>query len=63
MPAEPTVREREAKPTSPKPAPLGCPVCGGALVPQRGSWRCMRCGMGLCLGCEPEACYDPQPSE
>lgn len=32
-----------------------CPMCGGAaLTPQRGAWRCTRCGFSLCVGCEPE---------
>lgn len=29
-----------------------CPVCRGTLVPQRGMFRCSRCGYAFCDGCE-----------
>lgn len=32
--------------------PHPCPVCGGGLVPLRGSWRCGRCAFVVCVGCE-----------
>ena len=32
-----------------------CPVCGGALMPLRGVWRCTRCLFTLCAGCEPHS--------
>jgi hypothetical protein len=30
-----------------------CPICGGGLVPLRGTWRCARCSFLLCVGCDP----------
>jgi hypothetical protein len=29
-----------------------CPVCGGALVPLRGAFRCVRCSFTICEDCE-----------
>jgi hypothetical protein len=43
------------------PAPTGalvCPMCGAALVPLRGQWRCSRCYFALCAGCEPMLSYE-----
>jgi hypothetical protein len=39
----------------------GCPACGGRVLDLRGSQRCTRCGLTLCIGCdggmaEPEFC-------
>ena len=47
--SEPSVREerRDAKEGQPC-----CPVCLGGLIPQRGAWRCVRCGFSLCVGCD-----------
>ncbi|MGL4553647.1 MAG: hypothetical protein ACRC33_20995 [Gemmataceae bacterium] len=44
--------EREQERARPQPA--GCPVCGAAMDPRRGAWRCPRCGLELCVGCEPQ---------
>jgi hypothetical protein len=33
---------------------VGCPMCGGMLVPMRDQYRCSRCFFSLCVGCEPE---------
>jgi hypothetical protein len=29
-----------------------CPVCGGVLLPLRGTCRCTRCAFSLCVGCD-----------
>jgi hypothetical protein len=31
---------------------VGCPMCGGAVRPQRSGWQCVRCGFTICEGCE-----------
>jgi hypothetical protein len=38
-----------------------CPVCGGALNPQRDSLRCCRCSLMLCLECEGERVETSHP--
>jgi hypothetical protein len=53
--ATPTIeREQEQKP----PQPIGCPVCGAAMGPRRGTYRCSRCGLELCVGCEAQQTHD-----
>lgn len=36
---------------------MPCPICGGWLVPARGTMRCVRCAFSFCLGCEPDWVY------
>jgi hypothetical protein len=38
-----------------------CPVCGGALVPLRGHFRCSRCFFSACAGCEAD--HAPEPAD
>jgi hypothetical protein len=59
MPAESTIQPAacvcQAPATSAAPS---CPMCGGGLVPMRGTWRCSRCYFALCAGCEPGSGYE-----
>ena len=36
-----------------------CPVCSGLLIPLRGYYRCCRCSLCLCAGCEASEAPDP----
>jgi hypothetical protein len=38
--------------------PTACLLCGGDLVPLRGTLRCSRCGFLLCEGCDGQAADD-----
>lgn len=40
-----------------------CPACAGVLVPLRGVFRCTRCRLSLCEGCEPQQEPAPAPGE
>jgi hypothetical protein len=35
-----------------------CPCCAGVLLPQRGTWQCVRCRFTTCEGCDG----DPMPT-
>jgi hypothetical protein len=38
--------------TTPPLNPPFCPICNALLIPLRGCYRCSRCLITLCLGCE-----------
>ena len=33
---------------------LACPACGGPVVELRSEYRCTRCRLSVCIGCEME---------
>jgi hypothetical protein len=51
--------EDGSRPGRPSCGQPPCPVCGGALVPLRGQFRCTRCFFSACAGCEAEGVAEP----
>ena len=61
MPVDATIREAaHGSDHSAQGELYPCPVCGGGLIPLRGTWRCGRCSFVLCVGCDP-GLYCPAP--